>query len=161
METHEDADLPPFLKLSAGSPGTREVTLVRDELPVLQVPVEVVPIEAITTLAIEGTEDGARRDDPVYLHAAARDAEGRRVFGAKADWHVELGTASTGDLYTYSFDPDDPNELTTTLGALTATRTIAGSGQAADSNATGCSTLGGASFPFWALLGVAGLLRRR
>ena len=158
LELADGADLPPFLKLTSTQPRSLTAKLVHAGAGVLEVPVEVVPAEAITTLAIEGTEAGVAVDDAVYLHAAARDAEGRRILGVDADWHVELGAATSGDLYTYALDPSDPNELTAIVGELTATRTIAGKGNATSSTSTGCSTHEGGSSPRAMLLG---LLARR
>lgn len=142
--------------------GPATLTLQSYGFDVADVTIVGVPATDVSRIEIHGgDESGAELDQWLALMAQAFDAEERPIHGVSYEWDRDGVTEyGLGDLYRYSFDPNQTVTMDARFGELSATREIhAGAGFVDSSNEVGCDAAGNAPS---LLLGAAGLalLRR-
>ncbi len=153
-----------WLQLSPNAAGPDSVPISVNGVDLPPVEIDVVPAETVTDVRLfaERETRDADNGDPLVVLCQAFDAESDPVFGVECLWDLD-GEAETGagDLYRYTFDKGDENELAAHVGDLADTVTIHGEGYVDSSNNIGCRSVGGAASGGLALLGAIGAVQVR
>jgi hypothetical protein len=98
------------------------------------------------------SDDDASLGDTVYAAALALGSDETRYYGAPAAWEVDgESVGEVGEIFSYAYDPGATGDLSISLGALAAERTV--NIAHGDAVSGGCAVL-----PRWNRLAFAGLL---
>ena len=156
----EDRD---WLVLSPDEAGSHSVDLAVNDAPVQTVSLEGVSVEDLARVEIRGQDESdAEPETWLVVLAESFTEEDRPVHGVEYTWDVSGETeAGQGDLYRYSFDPNQEEDLSAHFDEHSADAVIhSGGGFVDSSNSIECSVVGAAgSMVLWfpALV----LIRRR
>jgi hypothetical protein len=151
------------------APGTYEVELAANGVPVRTVRVVAVTEDAVARVRLHGMdESGAREGETLTVLAQAYDAEERPIFGVEYAWELDGALQEgAGDLYRYTFAPGAVRSLCARFDRLEAEVSIqAREGFVDSTNRLGCAAAGagrpsGAPLAPALVLAVAMVARRR
>ena len=153
-----------WLRLSPGSVGEHELTLSVDGQALETITVFAVSNDAIADIHLHQEDDGdAEPDASLVVMSHALNAVGESVHGVDMAW--TLGgevVEGTGDLFRYTYDPDQQRTLVAERGDAAMETVIHGvEGSPATSNAVGCNAAGRVGAGAFLLLPILLIRRRR
>lgn len=153
----EDRD---WVQIQTGEAGRQALSLRAAGVKFEQVPIDVVPPEAIASVdLIVESEKGAKQGEDLVILAQAWDDRDEPIYGVEYAWDRNgIGEGGVGDLYRYDYDRRDPGHMVAHWEDLEADVDIHGEGYVDSSNDLGCATVPGTTF---AGAGLAALLLRR
>lgn len=158
----EDRD---WLQGIAEVSGAFDVPLLVDGEPIRDVAFEAVTEDAIDRIELHAEDEaGAEEEDSLLVLAQAYDSADRPIYAVEFEWSVDgVEELGEGDLYRYSYDPDDPNDLEATLDDQRDAVTIHGDGYVSSTNNVGCASVSarGSAGLLALAAGLMGLRRRR
>ena len=157
----EDRD---WLQGTALEPGAHDLELLVDGVPVDTVTFSAVGPEQIDRVELYGmSEADAALEASLVVLAQAYDSIDVPVYGAAFSWNIDgYEESEAGDLFRYSYDPDDETLVSVSYDGLGTEVLVHGTGYVDSTNNLGCSSLSGAAGGLAGLLvGLLGIARRR
>lgn len=157
----EDRD---WLQGTALTQGEHELELLVDGVAVDTVTFSAVGAEQVDRVELYGmSEVEAELEDNLVVLAQAYDSGDVPVYGAAFSWNIDgYEELEAGDLFRYSYDPDDETLVSVSFDGIGSEVVVHGAGYIDSTNNIGCSSIGGATGGLAGLLaGLLGVARRR
>ncbi|MFT5686016.1 MAG: hypothetical protein ACI8RZ_006971, partial [Myxococcota bacterium] len=157
----EDRD---WLQGIANVQGEHPVSLMVDGVHITDTIFTALGTEQVDHIELHGMDESAASPEAnLVLLAQAYDAADTPVYGVEYDWQLDgVEEWGEGDLYRYTYNPENENLISASFDGLGSEVTIHGEGYVDSTNDVGCSSLGGSvGGLLGVLVGLLGITRRR